>query len=500
MVSDKQVRRLRKLMSEDKRLSVNAAKVGIDEKTARKYLGTDRMPGELAVAHTWRTRVDPFEAVWAEVRGFLELNAGLEAKTLFEYLQRTYPGRFADGQLRSLQRGIRVWRALEGPAKEVFFEQVHEPGYLCQSDFTYMHELGITIAGEVFDHLMYHFVLTYSNWETGTLCFSESYESLSEGLQSALWELGMVPQVHRTDRLTAAVSRPSNPQEFTQRYAALLRHYQIEGRKIRVAQPNENGDIEQRHHRFKRAVDQALMLRGSREFGSRVEYESFLRQLFVQLNSGRMQRLQEERARMRPLPTMRLDSFKKLPAVRVSRGSTIKAGHNLYSVDSRLIGETVTVRLYAEHLEVWYAARCIERIPRLRGEGKHRIQYRHVIDWLVRKPAAFENYRYRNDLFPGSRFRKAYDQLKTRLSPNRAAAAYLAILKCAAEQGERVVDRALEVLFDQQVPLSSELVQAQVFLLCDAAGGIDEVQISPVDVSAYDQLLESQEGAYAAGL
>ena len=190
----------------DDRLAVNAAKVGMDAKTARKYLREDGLPSELAATHTWRTREDPFVGVWSEVNPFLELNPGLEAKTLFEYLQRIHPGRFPDGQLRSFQRGVRRWRALEGPPKEVFFAQEHQPGYLCQSDFTYMHDIGVTIGGEVFDHLLYHFVLTYSNWESGTVCFSESFESLSEGLQDALWELGAVPTVHQTDRMTAAVS------------------------------------------------------------------------------------------------------------------------------------------------------------------------------------------------------------------------------------------------------------------------------------------------------
>jgi hypothetical protein len=121
VVSDNQVRRLRELMAKDNRLVVNAAKVGMDEKTARKYLREDRLPSEVAAAHTWRTREDPFEEVWPEVHPFLEVNPGLEAKTLFEYLQRSYPGRFPDGQLRSFQRGVRRWRALEGPPKEVFF-------------------------------------------------------------------------------------------------------------------------------------------------------------------------------------------------------------------------------------------------------------------------------------------------------------------------------------------------------------------------------------------
>src|SRR5690606_15796915 len=143
---------------------------------------------------------------------------GLEAKTLFEDLQRRYPAQFQDGQLRTLQRRVKQWRALEGPPKEVFFPQEHHPGELCQSDFTHMTALGVTIGGQRFEHLIYHFVLTYSNWETGTICFSESFESLSEGLQRALWQLGGVPKAHRTDRLSAAVHKDLSPEVFTDRY------------------------------------------------------------------------------------------------------------------------------------------------------------------------------------------------------------------------------------------------------------------------------------------
>jgi transposase len=486
-------------MAKDNRVIVNAAKVGMDTKTAHKYLQEDGLPSELAAAHTWRTREDPFEEVWSEVHPFLELNPGLEGKTLFEYLQRCHPGRFPDGQLRSFQRGVRRWRALEGPPKEVFFEQEHQPGYLCQSDFTYMHELGVTIAGEVFDHLLYHFVLTYSNWESGTVCFSESYESLSEGFQAALWELGAVPAVHQTDRMTAAVCHPGR-EEFTQRYAGLLRHYGLEGRYCRAAQPHENGDIEQRHHRFKRAVDQALMLRGSRNFASRAEYDGFLRRLFAQLNAGRAARLEEERTHLRPLPSARLDCFKKLSAVRVSSGSTVKVVHNIYSVDSRLIGEEVAVHLYAEHIEVWFAQRCLERIPRLRGEGKHRIQYRHVIDWLVRKPAAFENYRYRADLFPSSRFRRAYDELKGHLALAKAAAVYLAVLKLAADESEEFIDRGLQLLFDRHQPVSLDAALEALTEVRGTPSPAQGVLIAPVDVSVYDGLLENVEVPDAAAV
>ena len=204
MVKDEQVRILMKLRQTEKRCAVAAAKAGMDPKTARKYVKLGRLPSEVKVEHNWRTREDPFVEVWEEISSQLEGNSGLEAKTLFDDLQRRYPGRYSDGQLRTLQRRVKVWRALEGPFQEVYFPQEHRPGELCQSDFTHMNDLGITISHKPFRHMIYHFVLTYSNWEAGTICFSESFESLSEGLQDALWELGGVPKTHQTDRLTVA--------------------------------------------------------------------------------------------------------------------------------------------------------------------------------------------------------------------------------------------------------------------------------------------------------
>ena len=487
MVTDRQVRLLMKLLQEEKTLSVAAVKSGMDEKTARRYRRVGKVPSEVKCEHTWRTRGDPFLDVWEDVREKLALNPGLEAKTLFEDLQRLYPGRFLDGQLRTLQRRVKVWRATEGPPQEVYFDQIYEPGVLCQSDFTSMNKLHITISKQPFDHLIYHFVLPYSNWETGTISFSESFESLSEGLQNALWELGGVPAEHRTDRLTTAVQKAGHPEEFTRRYKGLMKHYGLLGRKIQASSPHENGDIEQSHHRFKRAVDQSLMLRGSRDFTDRSEYVSFLRRLFKQLNAGRRERFEEELKVLRRLPDRRLEACKRSD-VRVTRGSTIRVNHNVYSVDSRLIGEMVNVRLYVEHLEVWYAQRKIEVIPRLRGEGKHYIQYRHIIDWLVRKPGAFENYRYRDDLFPTSRFRMAYDALKRRHSKQKASREYLCILHLAATENERAVDDALRMLIRKNVDISADDVKYVVLSGAKPEPATD-VSIAEVDLDDYDALI-----------
>jgi hypothetical protein len=267
MVTDQQVRRLRRLDLQGLPKERAADKAGINPKTARKYRRLGKLPSEVQrMERDYRTRPDPFAEVWPQLQEMLQHNPGLEAKTLFTDLQRRFPGRFDEGQLRTLQRRIKQWRALAGPAKEVFFAPVHHPGRLCASDFTHCTDLHVTIAGTPFDHLIYHFVLTYSNWETGTICFAESYESLSEGLQNALWELAGVPRMQRTDRLTAAIPPGTEGSaSFTQRYQALLRHYGLTGQAIQAAHAHENGDVEQSHRQFKRALDQALMLRGSRD-------------------------------------------------------------------------------------------------------------------------------------------------------------------------------------------------------------------------------------------
>ena len=278
MVKDEQVRILWDWLSKEASLRLAAAKSGMDRKTARKYRRSDRLPSQLAEQaseRTWRTRVDPFDGVWSEVEALLEQGSGWEAKTLFEELQRRHPGRFVEGQLRSLQRRVKHWRATRGPDKEVYFAQHHVPGRLGASDFTHMTDLDVTINGEPFAHLVYHFVLTYSNWEHVTVCFSESFESFSEGFQNAAWSLGGVPAEHRSDRMSLAV-QASGSHFFTRRYEAVMAHYEVVPQAINAGKGHENGDAEQSHHRFKRAVGQALLLRGSRDFPSREAYAAVL--------------------------------------------------------------------------------------------------------------------------------------------------------------------------------------------------------------------------------
>jgi hypothetical protein len=278
-----------------------------------------------------------------------------------------------------------------------------------------------------------------------------------------------------------------NPEEFTRRYRGLLDHYGIKPHATNPASPNENGDVESLHRNFKRAVDQTLMMRGSRDFASRADYEAFLKATFTQLNAGRRARFEEELKVLHRLPLKRLESFTR-ETVRVGPGSTVRVKHNTYSVNSRLIGESVEARVYIDYIDIWYAQKRVERLPRLRGSGKHYINYRHIIDWLVRKPGAFADYRYREDLFPSSTFRIAYDVLKKR-SEARADREYLKILFLAARETESGVEAALAALVDNGGQISAEAVE-ETLLSAAVLESPREIIVADVDLSTYDALLE----------
>ena len=347
--------------------------------------------------------------------------------------------------------------------------------------------LSVTIAGQPFQHLLFHFVLTYSNWEDATICYSESFESLSFGLQNA-WEcLGGVAAWHQTDRMTAAVNKEANRERFTVAYQALLSHYGVKPRTIGAGKANENGDTEKSHDLLVNDIDQELMLRGSRDFESMEQYEAFLRQILGRRNAARKTRFEEEREELLSLPAKRLDDCKKFTA-RVTRFSTIHIQHNMYSVHSRLIGERVEVRVYAGHLEVWYAQKMVEKLPRLRGTKQHAIQYRHVIDWLVRKPGAFENYRYKADLFPTSYFRMAYDRLVAQ-SPGQASRQYLAILELAAKESESRVNECLRSIVQGSQKFSAAFVKDMMLSNTELPSPTELSAVLSVDLQSYDQLL-----------
>ncbi len=477
----------------EKSLGVAAAKAGMDEKTGRRWRRVGQLPSAVREPRQYRTRLDPFAKVWREVEELLERDASVEAKTIFDYLCRQYPEQFQERQLRTLQRRVKRWRAQKGAPREVYFPQEHVPGRQAQSDFTYMNELLVTIAGQPFKHLLYHLTLTYSNWEWGQVCFSESYESLASGVQDALWELGGVPQEHRTDSLTAAVRPPGSKAEFTEKYQGLLEHYGMKASHSSPGRGHENGDVEQAHHRFKRAVQQELILRGSREFAGRAEYEEFLAGLFRRRNQLRRERVAEELKVLRELPKRQLAACTK-EVQRVSRNATLNIRNNTYSVPSQLIGERVEVRIYGGHLEVWYGGALAERLERLRGAGQATINYRHIIHSLVKKPGAFAHYRFQASLFPRLIFRVAYDELQ-RQQPAQAEREYLKLLQLAAQESEELVAVVLRELIDSGAALNSERVRTELLARVGQSPAVLTVTIEAVALQRYDELLTVEEVA-----
>jgi transposase len=464
-----------------------AARAGVSERTARKYERAGKLPSQLKTVRAHRTRDNPFVDDWPWVEAQIADDPALQTKTLFALLCAAFPGRYQEGQLRTLQRHVQAWRVRHGPGQEIMFPQQHQPGRMAQSDFTCMNALDVSIAGTSFPHLVYHFVLTYSNVEAVRVCFSESFEALAEGLESCVWQIGGVPEWHRTDNLTAAVRHLDRDgrHEFTENYRALLAHYGMQPSANTAGQAHQNGDVEQSHFRFKQAVDQALRVRGNRDFADRNGYEHFLAELVRQRNLTRSARFEADSAALHSLPAAPLDFTREL-TVRVSRFSLIRVLLNHYSVPSRLIGASVKVRVRSETLELYHGAVPVLTLPRLSGRNRRQIDYRHLIWSLVRKPGAFANYCYREELFPTTAFRRAYDSLVD-VKPTKADAEYLRLLHMAASTSEAEVELAIKLLLEAGRTPTFDAVR-------ELAGSgkpatAPEIAKATVDLSDYDSLL-----------
>lgn len=488
--TDAQVRKLMEELSKHGKLGVAASRAGMDPKTAAKYRDAGKLPSELKTMRSWRTREDPFAEDWPAIAERLALAPELEAKTLFELLlaeqARGEPPRYEPGQLRTLQRRVREWRATAGPDKEVFFPQLHRPGEAMQTDFTSGNKLGITIAGEAFPHLLCHPVLPYSNWEWVTVCRSESMMALRRGMQAALFQLGRVPTWHQTDNSTAAThDLASGKRGFNDEYKAVVTHFGMKARTIEPGESHQNGDVEALNGALKRRLEQHLLVRGSRDFESVEVYEAWLQEVVIKANGLRATKVAEELAEMRPLVVHRLAEYSRLDVL-VTSWSTIRVHHNTYSVPSRLIGEEVLAHVYDDRVEVYFGGQPQLTVERLLGHNGQRINYRHIIWSLVQKPGAFAQYRYREELFPSLTFRRAYDAL-TAKHPSRAAdLEYLRVLHLAASTMESDVETALNLLLAGGELVDADQVKA---LVAPAKATVPELAVPEVDLAAYDALL-----------
>lgn len=485
-------------MSKHEGVGRAAMVAGMDRTTARKYIRAGRPPSEMVARRTWCTREDPFAQDWEEVEALLAEAPELEAKTIFAMLVEKYPGRYEPGQLRTLQRHVKRWRAERGPDKEVVLGQVHRAGEAAQTDFTWATELAVTIAGLAFAHMLCVVVLPFSNWQWATVCLSESMAALRRGVQAALFQLGRRPEYHQTDNSTAATHRipdgkrvfaDSGKRPFNEDYLALMRHFKMKPRTTEIGAKEQNGDVEASNGAIKRRLNQALLLRGSRDFASVEAWESFLQEVLRKANSARGSRLVEEIAAMKPLDVARLPEFTE-EQITVSEWSTIRVKHCAYSVPSRLIGETLRVRIYEDRIEAEYGDNLQLCCERLRGRNLRRIDYRHVIWSLVRKPGGFSRYVYREEMFPSVVFRRAYDSIQGSHHGVKGDVEYLRILHLAASTLEADVEAALARLLAESKAISADAVKAIV--APPARAELPVLAVAPIDLLAYDALLADE--------
>ncbi len=466
-----------------------ALRSGLHRETAANYVAVGKLPSELKKPRTYRTRQDPFGADWDSVLlPMLDAAPELESVALFDWLTERRPGVYAEGQLRTLQRRLKRWRAQRGPDKEVFFPQEHRPGEAMQTDFTHGDELKVTVGGEPFPHLLCHPVLPYSNWEWATVCRSESLAAIRRGVQAAVFKLGRVPTWHQTDNSTAATHNlGSGKRDFNVEYAALMRHLDMKPRTTGVGKKEQNGDVESANGALKRRLKQYLLLRGSRDFESVSAYESWVQGVIGKANDRRRKRIAEDLAHMTQVRVARLPEFSELE-VPVSYASTIRVKYNTYSVPSRLLRERVSVRVYDDRIEVRHDGVLQMTCERLLGSGGVRIDYRHIIWSLVRKPGAFERYRYREELFPSVTFRRAYDALVEAHSSRQADIGYLRILHLAASTMEAEVEAALQLLLEDGGVPEADVVKG---LVSEDVVEVPKLKIPDVDLAEYDALYEA---------
>ncbi|MEQ2006216.1 MAG: IS21 family transposase [Limisphaerales bacterium] len=485
MINQQQLTRLVTEFKREGNLSMSAMKAGMDPKTARKYVKSGAVVLAARGPRTWRTRTDPLGAAWALAEGYLKSAPELEARALFEHLLETAGEAMAAGQLRTFQRRVRQWRLEHGPDPEVIFAQEHRAGEVMQVDWTHAKELEVSIAGKPLDHLLCHAVLPYSNWQWATRCQSESLLSVRQGLQAALHRLGKVPGQLQIDNSSAATHQISvgGKRAFNTEFLSLVEHYGLVPRTIGIQCPNQNGDVESHNGHLKQRLLQHLLLRGSRDFASEGEYDRFVEDVLVRANHGRREKVAEELAVMKELPPTRLCEYDELDC-RVSSHSTIRVKQVTYSVPARFIGRRLRVRVSEQRVDVYHGTEQVAELPRSR-DRQAVIDYRHIIQALLRKPGAFARYRHREELFPDATYRAAHDKLVRDHGQRPGELEYLRLLKLTAELGSSAVaGRLSELVGEGSPPWRTESVRQ---FLCPSL--VVTLVEAPVNLAVYDALL-----------
>jgi hypothetical protein len=468
---------------------IASAKSGISERSGRRI---DKAGGSRQTSQRdWRTRQDPLDAVWEpELLPLLQAEPSLTGTTLLEYLLDNYPEYYDQTVLRTLQRRVKQWRAIEGPDKDIIFRQDAAIAMQGFSDFSHPNE-PVLINGESLDHLFYQFRLAFSGWRSVSVILGgESFVALSEGMQRALKLAGGSPIEHRTDSLSAARNNKKNV--WTEDYDALCAHYSMEPTRNNLGVSHENGVVECAHGSLKNRLSQQLILRGSNNFVSVSEYQSFVDLVVHQLNRRVRKRFMEEQAALQALPVDCLPDYQLL-SLKVTRSATIEVRRVLYTVPSRLIGENLQIRLYHDRLEGYVGQSHALSLPRVYlqpGKSRaRRIDYRHVIRALAAKPQAFRYSQLRDDLLPNDTYKQLWKLVDEQLPKREACKWIVTALRLAyeydseTELGEQLLEAAT-----QGNLLDIKEMQKQFLRPGEA---VDHTTTPQHDLAGYDDLLLS---------
>lgn len=465
----------------------SAAKAGISVRSGHR-IETGKKGGK--TPRNWLTRTDPFALVWeSELVPLLAEEPKLTGLTLWEYLDEKYPGDYPYKLLRTLQRRVKHWRATQGPDNPVMFRQSIPPGQQGLSDFTHP-RTAVTIAEQPFVHLIYQYRLAYSGWRCAHIVRGgESYSALAEGLQNALHKSGGVPLEHRTDSLSAAYVNQNQKKHLTRAYEGLCQHYGMIGTTNNPGLGHENGAVETSHGSLKHRLDQAIKLRGSADFASVADYQALINRCANRLNRYTLTRFEEEQHHLQPLPKYRFMDYAELSA-KVTSSSTIAVKRGLYTVPSRLIGETLRIHLYHDKVLGFVGQTQVIEFPRIFPDAPagraRRIDYRHVIHALAAKPQAFRLSNFRDDLFPNDNYRHLWQIADQKLPAKEACKWMVAVLRIAADhQCERELGQTLLLQAQAGVLPSLKVLQAQ-YLQCQDR---PELVTKQHDIADYDELL-----------
>jgi len=491
-ISDLQVTKYKELRGKHTQEAA-AAKSGVSVASARRIESAVLLPSQRP-PRSWRTRADPLDDVWkTEIVPMLESAPGLMAVTVLEELQLRYPQRFDGAVLRTLQRRVRQWRAEHGDDREIFFAQEHPPGRLGLSDFTVCDELGVSIAGIALPHRLYQFAFAHSGWRHACIVLGgESFQALASGLQAALWMAGGVPEEHRTDSLSAAFNNLAEQEELTARYSELCAHYGLRPSRNNLGVSHENGSIESRQGSLKVALDQALLLLGTREFATMEAYGHFIAETVRRLNARCARTWEVERASLRPLPVRRTIDFEEIDA-RVSKYGIFTAKGVLYSVPSRLSGHRLKVRLHSAHVEAWLGGVKVFECERLRSSAQtprpKRIDWRHMMPSLRRKPGAFARWVLRDAMFPRSEYAQTWERISLKLSEREACRLMVNLLDLA-DRVNVVAELAavLEALGERNELPDIDMLRAQ---FAPRPTLMPFVEVVLPATAVYDELLEA---------